>query len=150
MEIMYYRACFALFLVLVLAGLVTAQERGCTAKLADLPQTPELYGFHLGMNLEQVKARVPQVAFGRTDDLGVSKTSISPSYDSRFDNSTFANVRTVSLDFLDGRVVAFWIGYEESFKWKSVPEFVSEISRAFGIPKEWTTKGRGQQLRCAD
>jgi hypothetical protein len=137
-------------LLLALAGLVAAQEHTCTAKLAALPQVPELQGFHLGMTREEVKTRVPRVAFGRTDGLGVSKTSINPGFDQRLDKLSFADVRTVSLDFLDGRVMQLWIGFEESFKWKTVDDFVKGISLALSVPGDWSTKGRGRQLQCAD
>ena len=140
----------AAVLVLALAGLVAAQERTCTAKLAGLPQIPELRGFRLGMTPEQIKARVPQVAFGQTDDLGLSKTSINPGFDPHMDKASFADVRTVSLDFLDGRLTQLWIGFEDSFKWKTVDDFVKGISLAFSVPEDWTTKGRGRQLLCAD
>jgi len=148
---MIQRKVFGAFvLLLALAGLVEAQERTCTAKLAGLPQVPELRGFRLGMTPEQVKARVPQVTFGRSDDLGVSKTSINPGFDPRMDKASFADVRTVSLDFLDGRLTQLWIGFEDSFKWKTVDEFVKGISQAFSVPEDWAAKGRGRQLQCAD
>jgi hypothetical protein len=144
------RVWVATFLLLASAGLVMAQENSCSAKLAGLPQVPELRGFRLGMTREQVKARVPQIVFGSTDDLGVSKTSINPYYDPKIDKSSFEDVRTVSLDFLDGRVTQLWIGYEDTFKWKTLDDFVKGISLAFAVPDQWSTKGRGQQLQCAD
>ena len=147
---MVRRALATLCLVLFFAAIVAAQDNQCSAKLDRLPQAPELRGFRLGMTPEQVKARVPQVVFGSTDDLGVSKTSINPDFDPRIDKTNFTDVRTVSLDFLDGRVTSLWIGFEDTFKWKSVDEFVKGISQVFGVPTEWRTKGRGQQLRCAD
>jgi hypothetical protein len=140
----------SLCLILLVAATVSAQGNQCNAKMADLPQASELRGFRLGMTFELVKARVPQIVFDRTDDLGVSKTSVNPDFDPRFDKSTFADIRTVSLDFLDGRVTSLWLGYENSFKWKTVDEFVKGISPALGIPSEWTAKGRAQQLKCAD
>src|ERR1700730_1732149 len=144
------RACGAFALLLALAGLVVAQERTCTAKLAGLPLVPELRGFRLGMTPEQVKARVPQVSFGGSDDLGLSKTSINPGFDPRIDKASFADVRTVSLDFLDGRVMQLWIGFEDTFQWKTVDDFVKGISQALSLPEDWTTKARGRQLQCAD
>jgi hypothetical protein len=148
---MIHRKVYVTFvLILVCARLAVAQEPNCTAKLASLPQLPELRGFHLGMTADQVKARIPQVAFGRTDDLGVSKTSINPGFDPKIDTSSLADVRTVSLDFLDGRVSQLWIGYENTFKWKTIDEFVKGISQAFSLSDQWSTKGRAQQLQCAD
>jgi hypothetical protein len=105
----------------------------------------------MGMTKEQVKARVPQVVFGRTDEFMVSKTSINPDFDPRIDKSSFAGVRTVSLDFIDGRITSLWLGYDSSFKWQTVPEFVEGISHSLQLPSVWTSwKSRGQQLRCAD
>jgi hypothetical protein len=148
---MNYRKCFAVILF-VLAGSVFAfaQDSGCKAKLAELPPITELSGFHLGMTLEQVKVRVPQVKFGRKNEFGVSKTSINPDFDPNIDKTNFADVRTVSLDFLDGSLTSIWIGFESSFRWKSADEFIKGISRELSLPDEWTTKGRTQQLTCAD
>ncbi|MGI9069230.1 MAG: hypothetical protein ACR2HX_22860 [Pyrinomonadaceae bacterium] len=141
----------ALFLILLCASIATAQERPCPLKLSQLPDAPELLGFRMGMTKDQVKARVPQVVFGRTNTFGVSKTSINPDFDPRIDKSTFAGVRTISLDFLDGRITSLWLGYDSSFKWHTVPEFVAGISESLHLPDAWASwKSRGQQLRCAD
>jgi hypothetical protein len=140
----------AFLLLLTLAAPISAQELTCKAKLADLPQTTELRGFRLGMTPEQVKARVPQVVFGRKNDVGESQTSISPDFDPRIDKSNFADVRTVSLNFLDGRVISLWIGFDASHKWKTTDEFVKGISQELSLPAEWTMKGRAQILKCAD
>ena len=107
---------YSVLLVSLLCVARIAAQNTCTAKLADLRQPEELRGFRLGMTTEQVKARVPQVVFGKKDDLGISKTSFSPDFDPRIDKSNFADVRTVSLDFLDGRVTSLWIGFDNTFK----------------------------------
>lgn len=148
---MIQRKALGVFVVLLaLATMVVAQEQRCTTSLAGLPEVPELRGFRLGMTREQVKARVPQVAFGKTDDLGVAKTSINPGFDPKMDKASFADIRTVSLDFLDGRLTQLWIGFEDTFKWKTVDDFVKGISLAFSVPDAWEIKGRGRQLQCAD
>lgn len=148
---MIYRIIFAImFLGLASAGLANAQENTCKAKLADLPSAPELCGFHLGMTQDQVKAQVPPVKFGPKNEFGISKTSISPDFDPRFDKTNFTDVRTVSLDFLDGQLTQLWIGFEGTFKWNTAEEFVKGISRELALPDEWTTKGRTQQLTCTD
>lgn len=140
-----------LVLLTLCASTVCAQESQCTLKLADLPAAPELMGFRLGMTTDQVKARVPQVLFAKADDFGVAKTSISPDFDTRIDKATFPGVRTVSLDFLDGRLTSLWLGFDSSFKWKTVPDFVKGISQTLRLPDAWTSwRTRGQQLRCAD
>jgi hypothetical protein len=141
----------AALLILLCASIAPAQDKQCTLKLSQLPDAPELFGFRMGMTRDQVKARVPQVLFGRTNTFGVSKTSINPDFDPRIDKSTFAGVRTVSLDFLDDRITSLWLGFDRSFKWHTVPEFVEGISQSLHLPDAWTPwKSRGQQLRCAD
>lgn len=138
-------------LILLCAGSVSAQDNQCPLKLSDLPDAPELFGFRMGMTTDQVKARVPQVVFGRTDEFVGSKTSINPDFDPRISKSTFAGVRTVSLDFLDGRLTSLWFGYDSTFKWSTVPDFIKGISESLRLPSAWSHwKTRGQQLRCAD
>jgi hypothetical protein len=144
------RICSIILFALLFVARGAAQERACTTKLADLKAAAELRGFHLGMTTEEVKVRVPQVAFGRKDDLGVSKTSISPDFDPRIDKTNFADVRTVSFDFLDGRLMTLWVGFDNTFKWKTVDDFVKGISDELALPDGWTIKGRAQQIQCAD
>lgn len=134
------------FFIFASASIVSAQQ--CTVKADQLPEVSELFGFRLGMNFDQVKARVPLVQFGRTDEIGLTKTSINPLYDPRFDKATFAGVRTISFDFLDGTLSTLWIGYENSFKWQKVDDFVAGISKSLNLPPSWSPKKGGQQLHC--
>jgi hypothetical protein len=143
----YLAALFLLFCSLS----VPAQETKCTVKLAELPDAPELFGFRMGMNEAQVKARVAQVHFAPANDVGVAKTSINPDFDPTIDKASFNGIRTISLDFLDARVTSLWFGYDSTFKWHTVPEFVEGISRSLHLPNGWTEwKTRGQQINCAD
>jgi len=125
-----------------------AQQSACTAKIGQLPDAPELRGFHLGMTYDQVKARVPPIQFGRADEFGVAKTSINPAFGPQFDKTSFADVRTISLDFLDGKLVTLWIGYESTFKWQKLDEFVNGMSKVLNLPAAWPSIRSGQELRC--
>lgn len=138
----------SILLCIVSAASISAQQ--CTVKIDQLPDAPELHGFRLGMTFDQVKARVPLVQFGRPDEIGLTKTSINPLYDPRFDKVAFADIRTISFEFLDGKLTTLWIGYESSFKWQSVDEFVRGITRSLNVPRSWSPKRGGQQLRCDD
>jgi hypothetical protein len=141
----------ALVLVLISAARASGQDGPCSVKLVDLQQAPELMGFQLGMTTDQIKARVPQVVFGQTDDLGSSKTTINPDFDPRINKTTFPGVRTVSLDFLDGRLTSLWLGYDGTFKWQSVDDFVKGISQSLRLTSVWLPwRSRGQQLKCVD
>lgn len=137
-----------LVIVLLSAKTLSAQPTPCAVKIDQLPNVAELRGFHLGMTFEQVKARVPQIQFGPADQFGLTKTSINPSFDRSFDQASFVGVRTVSLDFLDGRLVNLWIGYESTFKWQTLDEFVAGMSTALNLPAGWSVRRGGRQLTC--
>jgi len=141
-------------LILALLFLFTVapiEAQQCTQKIADLPAAPELYGFRLGMSKEDVKTRVPQAVFGRSDDFGVLKTTINPYFDPKIDKTKFASVRSVSLDFLDDRLTSLWIGFDETYQVQTVDEFVKTISESLRLPGSWSSwKSRGQHLRCTD
>jgi len=137
-----------MFVILLFAQSAPAQ---CTKKVAELPAAPELLGFHLGMTKDQIKARVPQTVFGRTDPFGVTKTTINPYFDPTIDKTKFAGVRSISLDLLDERLTSLWIGFDETYKVQSTDEFVKVISQSLQVPANWSSwRSRGQQLRCAD
>jgi hypothetical protein len=141
----------SLFSVLCCAMQVNAQSSTCSMKLADLPPSAELFGFQLGMTTEQVKARLPHIAFGAIDAFGVSRTTTNPDFTSDLDKTAFAGVRTISLDFLDNRLSSLWLGYEGSYKWQTVPDFVAGISQSLHLPNAWESwKLRGSRIRCAD
>jgi len=140
-----------LLLLLLLVAPIQGQDNKCNRKLADLPQAPELFGFRPGLTIDQLKLVLPQIVFGPVDDLGSSKTTFNPHFDSRINTSAFAGVRSISLESLDGRISSVWIGYETSFKWKTVDEFVRGISLALQLPNDWQSwRLRGRQLRCTD
>jgi hypothetical protein len=146
-----YLRVTGLLIVLLFAATANAQETPCSLKLSELPAAAELMGFRLGMTTDQVKARVPQVVFGQPDEFAVSKTSINPDFDPRIDKASFAGVRTVSLDFLDGRLTSLWLGYDGTFKWQTVDDFVKGISQSLRLPAAWTSgRGRSQRMQCVD
>jgi len=142
--------CAILLVVLpcLSAGYVQSQ---CTQKLADLPAATELLGFRLGMTKEEVNKMVPQTRFGRIDDFGVSKTTINPHFDTSIDDPRFVGVRSVSLDFLDNRLISLWIGFDETYKVQAMDEFARVISQSLRLPGAWSPwRSGGKQMRCAD
>src|SRR5687768_13662368 len=122
--------CGYIFLILLLAHSASAQ---CTKKVAELPAAPELLGFQLGMTKDQIKARVPQTVFGRTDPFGVSKTTINPYFDPTIDKTKFAGVRSISLDLLDERLTSLWIDYDGEYKMKNTDDFVKLNSQTLWL-----------------
>jgi hypothetical protein len=143
------KAFLRILLVLITAATAApAQQSNCSVKIDQLPDAPELRGFHLGMTYDQVKTRVPPIQFGGADPFGVAKTSINPGFDPRFDKASFADVRTISLDFLDGKLVTLWIGYDSTFKWQKLDEFVAGMSKSLNLPAAWSPKRGAQQMTC--
>ena len=148
---LFFQSSILVVIVFFFPLAVAPQTVPCKVSFNSLPAAPELKGFHLGMTMEQAKAHVPQIVFGRTDSLGSSKTTINPGFDPQADKSKFQDVRSISLDFLDGRLVSLWIGYDSNFKWIGVPEFVAGISQSLSLPNGWSEwKARGRQMRCKD
>lgn len=137
-------------LLLCSAAAASAQAAKCTLKLAQLPTVPELRGFRLGMTLEQFRARVPKLILRPADEFGATAINIYPEHENNIDKTTFEGVRTISLEFLDGRVVSLWVGYAPEFKWKTLEEFLAHMPSALNLPDAWQVKGRGKQMTCDD
>lgn len=138
------------FLSLILCTCFTAQSQPatCSAKVDQLKPTADLYGLRIGMTTEEVKKALPLARFGRADRLGVMRTSFNPHYDTRVKDTEFPSVRTISLDFLDDKLATVWIGYEGTFKWPKLDDFVVNFSMALGVPSEWPVKRIGRDLTC--
>jgi hypothetical protein len=88
------------------------------------------------------------VALGRADRLGVMRTSFNPHFDSRVAKEAFPDVRTISLDFLDSKLVTVWIGYESTFKWPKLDDFILNFSQSLGVSPNWQTARNGRALSC--
>lgn len=140
-------------ILFILACVLQAHAQGsakCSLAPVQLSQSAELRGLWPGMTAEQVKALVPSIEMGRSDELGLSKTSFSPDFNPKIDKTAWMGIRTVSLDFLDGRLFSVWIGYNDSYKLKTVDEVVRSVNESLKLAGGWETKSRGQQLVCGD
>jgi hypothetical protein len=142
-----FRTILFSLVLLLLPLTVTAQ---CTKKISELPAAPELLGFRLGMTKEQIKAHVPQTKFGSTDHFGVAKTTINPYFDETIDKSKFPDVRSISLDLVDDKLTSIWIGFDATYKAHTADEFIKLLSQSLQVDETWSSRSRGQQLRCAD
>jgi hypothetical protein len=76
------------------------------------------------------------------------RTSFNPHFDPRVEKTAFPDVRTISLDFLDRKLVTVWIGYESTFKWPKLDDFITNFSQSLGVSPNWQTKRNGRQLDC--
>ena len=142
-----FRTILFSLLILLLPQSMPAQ---CTKKISELPAAPELLGFRLGMTKEQIKAQIPQTKFGSTDHFGVSKTTINPYFDETIDKTKFPDVRSISLDLVDEKLTSIWIGFDETYKVHTAEEFIKLLSQSLQVDGTWSSRSRGQQLRCGD
>jgi hypothetical protein len=142
------RLCAIVLFTLGVCGYLQAQPASCSLKLDQLGQPPEFFSIRLGMSQDEVKKALPLAVLGRADALGLMRTSFNPHHDPRVDNQAFPDVRTISLDFLDGRLATLWIGYESTFKWPKLDEFVANFSKSLGLPADWPAKRNGRELSC--
>jgi hypothetical protein len=143
---------FALILYLLAAcsSPSLGQDTKCALKLSELPDAPELRGFRVGMSIEQVRTRMPKLQLRPADEFGFTSLNIFPDYEPGLNKASYEGVRTISLDFLDGRVYSLWIGYDKTFKWQTVDEFVTGFTSALKLSNSWRTKFRNRLLDCAD
>jgi hypothetical protein len=148
---MKQRSLVIIALLFIFAAKSSAQENNCALKLSQLKPAPEVFGFHLGMTVEEVKKLVPTLPTGKADELGVMKTSFSPRFDPKIEKDRFENVRTVSFEFFDNKVMDLWIGYTNEFKWATIEEFLPQMSASFGLSANgWKTKGIECLLECEE
>lgn len=149
MKNLLVRTILPLIGVFTLAICASAQATKCTLRVADVKPAPELLGFRLGMTADDVLAREPNIEMARKDKLGFSETSFSPDFNPKIDKAKYPNVRTVSFQFLDGKLYSFWIGYTDAFKWNTADAFLPQISQAVGLtPDGWQKKGLGMTETC--
>lgn len=141
---------FTLTLICACACVLVGQESKCALKLAELPTAPELRGFRAGMTVEQVRERLPKLQVRPADEFGFTSFNIFPDYEPEIDKKAFEGVRSITLDVLDGRVFSVWIGYDKSFKWQTIDEYVTGITTALKLSNSWRSKFRTRLLDCSD
>jgi hypothetical protein len=150
-KIKFTRLVFLLLLTVSLQTFfISGQSRSCEAKLSDLSPISEFDGFSIGMTEDSARSIYKEVVIPEADAFGLSRTSFSPEFSKIIDKHGFSGVRTVSLEFLDGRISSIWFGFQDGFKWRSVDEATAGLSSELHLPPAWQRKGREQQLTCSD
>lgn len=136
--------------ICVLFSAASAQESSCKLKLSLINGIKEFQGLKLGMTVEEVRSIVPILAVPPPDEFGLAKTSFSPDFAEKLDKAAFAGIRTVSLEFVDGRLSSIWVGYNNSFKWKTADSALEGLTLELKLPDLWEVKVREKQLACQD
>ena len=123
-------------------------------------QSPEIRGIRLGMTSGQLLTLFPEEAnrhviteavkeSQRADKYGVSR------FDLRGDNTTvnprLTGIKYITIELLDERVTSFHISYAGP-EWKSVDQFVANLSDVFRLPKaaSWEPADESRRsLKCS-
>jgi hypothetical protein len=139
-------------LLLGIAGTiaVNAFQSSCRLQLSSLPDIQEFNGLKMGMTVEEVRAIVPVVQIPRADEFGMARTSFTPVHTTNIDKRAFDAIRTVSLEFVDGRLASIWVGFNGAFKWQTIDAAIDGLSAELHLPAQWRSTSREQQLVCND
>jgi hypothetical protein len=147
----HFTSLVAVILIGALWHLSTsAQQPQCNLSRTQTPAIKQFRGLKLWMTSKEVKALVPAIELPPPDEFGLSKTSFSPDFSDKIDKKTFEDIRTVSLEFLDDHLFSIWIGFKETFKWRSADETIAGLTAEMQLPDNWQLKGRERQLTCQD
>ncbi len=135
----------AIVLVLGCALCAAAQESKCALKPS---QSPEIRGLRLGMTPAQVTARFPQLRLGTANDFGQSKAFLDSNYLAQIVETAFQGVDSISLNFIDNRLVELGVGYA-TLPWRDLNQFVEKFSELVKLPKGWKEGENPLTLDCA-
>ena len=149
-----------LTLLLIIPG-----ESGCSNKCElDLDHAPEVRGFRLGMTLDSIRSRFPDLPDVTPDKLGSTKIVFEnaamneglkrgPSTRSdavvlRVDPSRypeFSGGRKTRLELVDDRVSSIEVVYSDDTKWKSLEEFLQSVAEGLKVNGVWRKTGEDHE-----
>lgn len=119
-----------------------------------LAQAPAIRGIRLGMSVEQVLAQVPGseadsnfLANLSRDYFGSRNVTVVPS-NYATSKEKFAGINSISLSFLDGRLLSFFVHYNGP-EWRSKEQFVARVAEALNLPGVGAWKARNNALAVA-
>lgn len=136
--------------ILTPAPASTPLEANCTSnQIRDV----ELRGFRLGMSLEVIKKRIPNLKMQSSDQFGYARVRILPGINLtriQSDRLDLKGVSAASLDFLDNHLTDIYMLYDNSIKWNDADEFISRISEALKIPNRWEPFRENESFRIGN
>lgn len=146
----------------VAAGLlfITFFNLACSKPCNLTPENaPELRGFRLGMTLDEIKRKFPNLPSITSDENGLSKIyfdrTSKPEQSYREFNFVDANfmeafkgTRRVYLELTDNKVAVIKVVYTDEIPWKSEEEFIKRTAESLNIPGTWTMSDGYNTLQC--
>lgn len=126
------------------------------ANNCDLPleKAPELWGFRLGMTVDELKARYPTVNLSRQDSFGLM-TGVIYAVDANKAQKNYkwllSGVSSVSLDFIDGKLSYVGVLYGLEFNFPDVDSYTTRLSNDYKMPFAWQPSkdlSEVREMRC--
>lgn len=120
---------------------------------------PELRGFRLGMTLDEIKKKFPNLPPIAANEYGLSKiyfdrtSKVEQSYrefnfiDANFIDA-FKGTRRVYLELADNKVAVIKVVYTDEIPWKSEEEFIRRTAESLNIPGTWSMGSGYNTLQC--
>jgi hypothetical protein len=161
-----YQKKFSLSLLSFLTLLlIIPAEFGCSNKCTlDLDHAPEVRGFRLGMTLDSIRSRFPDLSNVTPDKLGSTRivfenaarneglkrepSSRPDAVVLRVDSSRypeFSGSRKTRLQLVDNHVSSIEVVYSDDTKWKSLEEFLKSVAESLKVNGVWRKTGEDHE-----
>lgn len=138
---------------------------GCSNKCElDLDHAPEVRGFRLGMTMDSIRSRFPDLPSVTPDKFGLTKIVIenvirneevkrpaSPRSDTAvllvdtFRYPEFSGARRTRLELVDNLVASIEVVYSDEIKWKSLEEFLKSVADGLKVNGVWKKTGEDHE-----
>jgi hypothetical protein len=148
---------------LFVLSLIVLNYAACSQPCAlTLEQAPELRGFRLGMNLEQIQRRFQGFPNPPANEFGLATVIIDPTVRNEVRSNTgytfidasrypdFNGVDRIYLKIVDGHVAEIEVYYKNDLNWRSVDDFVARTSESLNLRGSWRTQNEDyKSLSCS-
>ena len=127
--------------VLLMASASAAQEQTTTCNMS-LDSAPQMWGFQLGMTVEQAKQRYPSMVIEPADSFGMARGYVYPSEDAKTQKNykwLIVDVIVVHVGFINGKLDFVGAAYREGLAFPNIEAYLSNLSATYGLPNAWQT-----------
>jgi hypothetical protein len=126
--------CFTVVTILILTCFAHnfAQQPGCALK-----QSPELYGFRLGMPLLEVSGKLtdPGVLGSKMSSKNGIGTSVVNLSAAEIKLESDDAIESIALTFVESRLTVIKVTYNGDGQWSGAQDYFVKVSEKLGLPK---------------
>jgi hypothetical protein len=118
----------------------------------EIDQSPEIYGFKLGMSMDTIFKRFPilrkqadssdasSISLKFTDKIDEAKSPTENRSEhllNRGDYIGYTNIREIILEYSNNKVTGFKIAFGDSIKWDRLDQYLYNLQRTNYLPGTW-------------